>query len=165
MTSSGIRIAVLGPGLGSPAAPGFQKRQQIRTRLEAEGHDPFFPEDPGILEPDFPVEPFLEQERRLLSSEDVHLIIVLCTPDSIGVGYEIAYFMGFPEIKGKTAILFPSEFYSPNDSVPANTVRSYSIKLPYTKKHFEVCQLVDECSKWAWDRQIRNRPGVVPFQP
>jgi hypothetical protein len=164
MSPTGIRIAVLGPGLGSPDSPGFKKRQQIRDRLEAEGHYPFFPEDPGLLQPENPIEPFLEQEWRLLSSPDVHLVIMLHTKESIGVVSEISYFMGIPEIKAKTAILTPIELYSPNESLPANTVRSYFVKLPYTDRHFDVCQLVEECIKWASDRQAGNWPGIVPFR-
>ena len=99
-----------------------------------------------------------------MSGSDVQLIIVLCTSESIGVGYEIAYFMGFPEIKAKTAILFPSQYYTPNDSIAANTVRGYFVKLPYTDHHFTVCQLVEECRKWAKDREAGIWPGIAPFE-
>ena len=159
-----MRIAVLGPGLGLPSTPGFQKRQQIRDRLEAEGHYPFFPEDPGLLVPEHPTEALLIQERRLLSSPDVHLIILLHTKESIGVVSEIAYFMDIPEIKAKTAILTPIELYSPNENLSANTIRSYFIKLPYNDKQFAACQLVEECIKWASDRQAGNWPGISPFR-
>ena len=162
--SLGMRIAVLGPGLGSPSDLGFQKRKQIRDELTADGHRPFFPEEEGLLAPDNPFDPLLEQERRLLSGSDVQLIIVLCTPTSIGVGFEIAYFMGVPEIKAKTAVLYPSQHYTPNDNLAANTVRAFSVRLPYTEEHFKVCQLVEECRKWARDRETGSWAGIAPFE-
>ena len=163
-TLQGIRIAILGPGLGGPSEPGLHKRVKIRKVLQADGHEPFFPEDDGVLVSDNPLEPLLEQERRLLISPDVQLIIVLHTSNSIGVISELSYFMNIPEIRAKTAVLVPSEFYTPNESLFANTVREYFVKLPYTDYHFRVCQLVDECRRWARDVQVGNWPGLVPFQ-
>ena len=58
---------------------------------------------------------------------------------------EIANFVSVPEIKAKTAVLFPSRHYSPDESIPGNTVRAYLIKFAYTDEHFRVCQLVSEC--------------------
>ena len=78
-TLQGIRIAILGPGLGGPSEPGLHKREKIRKVLQTDGHRPFFPEDDGVLVSDNPLEPLLEQERRLLISPDVQLIIVLHT--------------------------------------------------------------------------------------
>ena len=164
MTLPGIRIAVLGPGAGSPSEADYQKRKKIRAELEADGHLPFFPEDNGLLTPIYPLEPILYQERRLLSRADVHLIIVLYTSTSIGAASELAYFLGIPEIKAKTAVLYPSKYYKPNQAVGANTVREYFARLPYTDDHFKVCQLVDECRRWARDVQVGNWPGLVPFQ-
>ena len=46
-----------------------------------------------------------------MSRPDVQLIIALHTRESIGVASEIAHFVSIPEIKAKTAILFPTEFY------------------------------------------------------
>ena len=166
MVSSGLHIAVLGPGMGSPSDdPGIRKRRQIRDKLADDGHLPFFPEDPGLLVPLYPLEPLLEQERRLLSESEVQLVIILYTPTSFGAGQEIAYFMGIPKIKCKTAVLYPSQYYMPNDNLPANTVREYFVRLPYTEKHFEVCQLVDECRKWASDMKCGIWPGIAPFEP
>lgn len=163
MTFPGLCVAVLGPGLGSPLTPGSMKRQQIRSELEADGHHPFFPEDEGLLVPEYPNEPILEQERRLLVRPDVDLIVVLCTAESVGAGYEVANFMSVPEIKTKTAILFPRQLYTPDESVPANTVRAYHVKLPYADEHFRSCQLVAECRKWAEDKQASKWPGIIPF--
>ncbi len=160
----GVRIAILGPGLSSPTDAGFQKREQIRNTLMSDGHQPFFPEDPGMLVPNHPLEPILEQQQRLLSSPDIQLIIVLYTPKSIGAAFELGHIMAIPEIKSKTAVLFPSEYYSPNQTLAANTVREFFARLPYTDTHFQVCQLVDECRRWARDMQIGNWPGLVPFQ-
>ena len=160
----GIRIAILGPGTSASNDEGFQKREKIRKTLSTDGHFPFFPEDPGILVPDHPLEPLLEQQQRLLISPDIQLVIVLYTEKSIGAAFELGNIMAIPEIKSKTAVLFPSEFYSPNQTLAANTVRDFFARLPYTDTHFRVCQLVDECRRWARDVQIGNWPGLIPFQ-
>ena len=160
---NGIRIAVLGPGPGDRSDSGFQKRQQILSQLAADGHQPFFPEENGLLAPDNPLDPLLDQEQKLLSNPDVHLIIILYTESSFGAGWETANFFTNPEIKAKTAVLFPIQFYNPNDNLAANTVRDFLIKLPYTEEHFRVCQLVDECRMWAKNREIGFWPGIVPF--
>ena len=164
MAFSGIRIAVLGPNLASTSDSGTRKRIQIYEELQAEGHFPFFPEREGELVAESLEESLLEQERRMLSGPDVDLVIILCTSGSFGAGWEIASFEGVPEIKSKTAVLFPLEYYSPDSSLTANTVRAYHAKAPYSNRHFEVCQLVEECKKWANDRQAGNWPGLVPFQ-
>lgn len=162
--SSGITIAVLGPGLESNDVEGLAKRQQIRRELTNDGHHPFFPEDDGLLVPDHPAEDLLSQELRLLRSPDVKLVIVLYRPDSVGVGWEIAYINAFPEVKAKTAILYPIQYYTPDDSLAANIVQSYHVKLPYTDRHFEVCQLVDECRTWARNRETGFWPDFQGFQ-
>ena len=100
----------------------------------------------------------------MLSSTDVDLVIILYTLTSFGAGWEIANFEGVPEIKSKTAVLFPIELYTPDSSLTANTVRAFQAKMPYTNNHFEVCQLVEECRKWARDRQTGMWPGIAPFQ-
>ena len=100
----------------------------------------------------------------MLSSTDVDLVIILYTLTSFGAGWEIANFEGVPEIKAKTAVLFPIEHYTPDSSLTANTVRAFQAKMPYTNYHFEVCQLVEECRKWARDRQTGMWPGIAPFQ-
>ena len=162
--SSGISIAVLGPGLGSADVAGRQKRQQIRDELASDGHHPFFPEDDGLLVPSYPTESLLDQELRVLRSLEVKLVIVLYRPDSVGVGWEIAFFNAYPEVKAKTAVLFPAEYYNPNDALAANTVRSFLIKLPYTDRHFEVCQLVEECRMWAIERESGILSEFEPFR-
>ena len=162
--SPSLSIAVLGPGLESTDSAGVEKRNQIRERLAADGHRPFFPEDEGLLIPDYPLEPLLQQEARLLSNPRVKLVIILYRLTSHGAGFEIAHFLAYPEIKSKTAILYPAEYYKPNDNLAANTVRDFRARLPYTQEHFEVCQLVDECRKWASDVQEDLRAGIVPFQ-
>ncbi len=159
-----MRIAVLGPGSGLPSDEGFQKRKLIRDKLAADGHQSFFPEDELSLAADNPFEPLLSQEQRLLSNPEVHLIIILCTPTSIGAQQEIASFVDVPELKAKTVVLYPSRYYKPNENLAANTVRAYLVKFPYTDYHFKVCQLVDECRKWAKDREAGLWPGINPFQ-
>ena len=163
--SSGISIAVLGPGLGSADEAGLLKRQKIRDELASDGHRPFFPEDDGLLAPVYPTESLLDQELRVLTSPEVELVIVLYRPDSVGVGWEIAFISAHPDVKAKTAVLFPAEYYTPNDALAADTVRSFLLKLPYTDRHFEVCQLVEECRMWARARESRILSEFEPFQP
>ena len=161
--SSGLTIAILGPGLKSDDTAGIEKRKQIRKSLAADGHLPFFPEDEGLLVPEHPVEPLLFQESRLLGDPEVRLVIFLYRPASIGVGFEIAHFLAHPKIKAKSAVLYPSDHYMPNDSLAADTVRAFRARLPYTEEHFNVCQLVDECRKWASDIREDLRSDIVPF--
>ena len=92
------------------------------------------------------------------------MVIFLYRPTSLGVGFEIAHFFAYPEIKAKSAILYPAEYYKPNDNLAANTVRDFRARLPYTKEHFESCQLVDECRKWATDVIVDLQAAIVPFQ-
>ena len=158
-----MKIAVLGPGVDSPSDPGLQKRQQIRRELAEDGYSPFFPEDDGLLVPEYPLEPLLYQQRRLLSHPDVQLIIVLYTSTCVGAGFELGNIMAIPELKAKTAVLFPIEYYHPDDNLAANTVRDFLIKFPYTDKHFEICQLVSECRVWAKNRETAFWPGITPF--
>ena len=155
-----LSIAVLGPGLEADNDPGTTKRKQIRDALAKDGHRPFFPEE--IVSLNRPFEAVLEEERRILISSDVDLVIILHTDTSFGALMEIANFVSVPEIKAKTAVLFPSRHYSPDESIPGNTVRAYLIKFAYTDEHFRVCQLVSECRKWACERAIGNWPAVVP---
>lgn len=163
-SSSGISIAVLGPGLGSDDVVGLRKREQIRNELASDGHHPFFPEDDGLLTPSYPTESLLDQELTVLRSPEVKLVIVLYRPNSVGVGWEIAFINAFPDIKAKTAILYPAEYYTPNDALAANTVRSFRRRLPYTDRHFEVCQLVEECRMWASERESGILSEFVPFR-
>ena len=160
MGKRSLRIAVLGPGLSDPADPGLGKRQQIRDALKDDGHSAFFLENVVSAEP--PSESLLERERSFLNGSDVDLIIILHTSTSFGTIAEIAYFSGEPDIKAKTAILFPIQYYTPDSSVIANTVREYHGRLPYTHEHFEACQLVSECRKWAHDRMTGAWQAINP---
>lgn len=160
-SGASLRIAVLGPGLSNPNDPGSQKRRQILEALNKDGHSAFFPED--LVSRGDPFTPILELERSLLVMPDVDLVIILHTSTSYGTIAELANFVSIPEIKGKTAVLFPSQYYSPDDSLVANTVREYRSRLPYTDDHFRACQLVSECRKWANDRTTDNRPEVAPY--
>ena len=157
---SRLGIAVLGPGLSDDRGTGAQKRLQIRDALKNDGHNPFFPEDLVVNDPLH--ESVLEQERDILSQPTVDLVIILYTSDSPGALMEIANFVSVPEIKAKTAILFPIEYYNPDDGLPGNTVREYIVRTTYTDAHFQACQLVSECRKWARDRATESWPSVIP---
>ena len=155
---AGISIAVLGPGLNIDTA-GSRKRRQIRAELEQDGHKPFFPE--CHVAPDPTRESLLEQERRLLGGPDVHLVIILHTSGH-GAPMEIAYFMLSPEIRDKSAILFPIKYYTPDESLVANTVREYHTRMLYSDEQFDACQIVAECRKWARDLATGRWPTIAP---
>ena len=158
----GLRIAVMGPGLNDPDDPGARKRRQIRTALEHDGHSPFFPEE--YVDSDPPFISLLEQELLILSGSDVDLVIFLHTSTSFGVATELGFFVRYPEIKAKSAVLFPIQFYTPDESLVANTARAYFVKMPYSGDHLDTCQLVSECRKWANDRATGNWQVTTPHQ-
>ena len=144
-----LRVAVLGPNLSRDDF-GTRKRRQIFGALKNDGHDPFFPEEE--VDGNIPFESILTQECSLLSEPDVDLIVILYTEMSHGVSQEIARFEAYPEIKAKTAILFPLNLYE-GEGVTTNTTRSYLVNQPYTEMQFEDCMVVGWCRKWAHDRQ------------
>ena len=98
----------MGPGLKDPDDLGARKRWQIRNALENDGHSPFFPEE--YVNSDPPFISLLEQELLILSGSEVDLVIFLHTSTSIGVATELGYFISDPEIKAKSAVLFPIQF-------------------------------------------------------
>ena len=155
-----LRVAVLGPGPTDSEALGPQKRRDIRGALERDGHQPFFPEE-GI-DPAEPRESLLDQERRILGDPSVDLVIILHTRDSFGALMEIANFVSEPTIKAKTAVLFPLQFYAPESGLPGNTIREYRDKMLYSDEHFQSCQIVGECRKWAHDRATGQWPAPIP---
>ena len=159
-TVPSLSVAVLGPGLRNDEDPGTRKRYQIYNALRGDGHSPFFLEDrvgsgPTSL-------PVLVLESQILRNPAVALVIILYTSASPGAAAELGYLMSFPEIKAKTAVLIPVGYYQPDDNIVANTVREYAIRMPYSDKHFEECQLVSECRKWAYDRATGERIVVNP---
>ena len=152
MAGKPLRIAVLGPNLEEIQETGTVKRYQIRDALKDDGHSPFFPED--CIDENAPTLAWLTVERQMLSDDSVDLIIILHTEKSFGVLTEIGNFQGIPEIQEKTAILFPSRFYTPDESLPANTVQDYHAKKLYTDDEMNMCHLVGECRYWARVMQI-----------
>ena len=155
-----LSVAVLGPGFDTKDDLGVKKRRQIRDALANDGHKPFFPEE--IVTLNRPFQAVLEEERQILSRPDVDLVIILHTDTSFGALMEIANFVSVPEIKAKTAVLFPSQHYAPDESISGDTVRAYLVKFVYTEEHLRICQLVSECRKWAYDRAMGSWPAVVP---
>ena len=154
-----LRIAVLGPNLDDIGNVGTQKRYQIRNALENDGHQPFFPE--RELDTSDASQLWLELERQLLGDESVDLVIIFHTEDGFGVLAEIANFVSVPEIHAKAAILFPAKFYTPNRSLPANTVQAYHDKMQYTDQDMAICRIVDQCIDWASERRNESWPGIV----
>ena len=128
-----LSIAVLGPADDS-------KRIQIRDFLSQAGHSPFFPERRINLDTTWVL-----AEAELLSREDVHLIIVLQTASSRGVIAEIGALALVPAVRAKTAILTPKEHYDPDRGFLANTINCFPIQIPYTKRHFKECCLIEDC--------------------
>ena len=157
-----LRVAVLGPGLQDATDPGSLKREQIREALEQDGHRPFFPEHELSIIAATPFVSHLELERLHLRKPDVHLVIVLYTSRSPGAAMELGNFLSDPEIKAKTAVLYPIEYYTPNESLVANAVRSFLVKMPYSSDHFKSCQIVGECRIWAHARSTGLWPVVAP---
>ena len=154
----GISIAVLGPGLNADT-PGSRKRRQIHAELKQDGHKPFFPESHVTADPTRAS--LLDQELELLSGPDVHLVLILHTDASYGTIAEIAYFTQSPEIRAKSAILYPIEHYTPDESLVANIVREYHTRMPYSDEQFNACHIVSECRKWAKDRATGRWPGIT----
>ena len=133
---------------------GTRKRLQIQDALEDDGHSPFFPED----RIDRSAPNWILQEQELLRDPSVDMVIILHTEHSWGAFAEISNFATVPEIRIKTAILFPIEFYTPTQSLPGNILQGYFVRMPYTEEQMEICQLVSECRRWAYDRMS----GVWP---
>lgn len=158
MQGKGLRIAVLGPNLDNLQDTGTLKRYQISDALKDDGHEPFFPE--SYIEASDPNQVWLRVERQMLSDESVDLVIILHTDSSFGVLSEISNFLDVPDIHGKSAILFPAQFYMPNENLPANTVQAYYSRKIYTDDEMRACHLVEECRKWAYARRIGNWPGM-----
>ena len=156
-----LKIAVLGPGLDGNNF-GSRKRHQILKSLREDGHDPFFPED--CVDSAIPFESVLTQECALLSEPDVDLVIILHTENSMGVLMEIGRFEEFPEIKAKTAILFPRRFYY-DEGVPSNTVRNFLVVHPYTEEQYETCRVVGTCRFWASSYRSRLWPARQFYRP
>lgn len=155
-TGHSLRIAVLGPNLASDEF-GTRKRRQIFCALKDDGHDPFFPEDE--VDSSVPFESILTQECSLLRETDVDLVVILYTETSHGVSQEIARFEAYPEIKAKTAILFPLRFYE-GEGLATNTTRNYLVNQPYADSQLEKCMVVGWCRKWAYDRQSGMWPEM-----
>ena len=153
-----LSIAVLGPSTSTTERnPGGEKRRQILDALTADGHRPFFPE--YSVDPTPRVTSLLEQERILLDSPDVDLVIILHTATSAGALQEIAYFASYPSIMAKTAVLYPGRFYKPGMNLPSDTVSRYLVRTLYTSRQFRECSLVYECRCWA------NAMAIGRWQP
>lgn len=161
-SGSKLRIAVLGPGLHDSASEGGIKRQQIHDALNSDGHAPFFPEQCLSLNPLSP--PGIEQERQLLSAPDVDLVIILCTTWSPGALGELYNFVSVPAIRAKTAVLFPVQYYWPDDNLSANTAQAYRVRLPYSDEQFKACSLVSDCRKWAQDFSTDKWQVGTPYR-
>ena len=156
-----LSIAVLGPSLDDGEANrGGRKREQIRDALQQDGHRPFFPEDRVASDPSGPS--LLEQERLLLGDANVDLIIILYTATSYGVLQEIANFEPYPNIKGKTAVLYPFALYQPGASLFSDTLSEYLVRMSYSDLQFDECTLVFECRKWA---NLRGKGQWATFKP
>ena len=154
--SRSLSIAVLGPKLTYPTEAARNKRGQILQLLRDAGHRPFFPETRININ-----QTWLPQEVKLLSSEEVDLVIVLDTDSSWGAAIEIGAFAITPEIASKTAILVPGEHFTPDNNLPANTIDSlFPIKVPYTKQDFDECCLLEDCREIVADFLTGESPMV-----
>ena len=149
-TARNLSVAVLGPSLDdSDSNLGGQKRKQIHDALSADGHHPFFPDKRVASNPTGPS--LLEQERIILDSPDVDLVIILHTDTGTGTLQEIAHFVAYPHLMMKTAVLYPAKFYQPSKNLFSDTISQYLVRMPYSDRLFKACSLVAECRKWAYD--------------
>lgn len=164
--SKRLGIAVLGPALENSDDPcGTRKRHQIYDALKRDGHDPFFPEDLVVKG----TPQALIEESAILRSDQVDWVILLHTKTSVGTLIEIGHFISYPEIRGKTTVVYPTDFYQPDDALAANTVRAFwSPPLLYNDHQFVSCNLVAECRELASNRlqdesTLNWPPGHLPI--
>ena len=150
-----LTIAVLGPALTHSSGGTIDKRSQIFQFLESVGHKPFYPETRINID-----NRWVFGEVDLLSSTDVDLVIVLQTERSEGVKTEIGAFAVTPAIRVKTAILTPKEYYTPDSSFLANTADVFPVKVPYTRRHFEECCLLEDCKEIVENHLTSEMPSI-----
>ena len=159
-----ISVAVLGPGFpeqGVPESPGSLKRRQIRTALEGDGHRAFFPED--LVESEGIPFSILNWETSLLRDPQVDLIVILHTDSSFGVIAELSHFLTVPEIRDKTVVLFPIEFYNPSGGLVSNIVQNYYYRTFYPEEHLKTCHVVAECRHWANVKAMHGMPQAPAY--
>ena len=154
-----LSIAVLGPEIRFPLAPGGRKKQQLRNRLLEDGHRAFYPEEKmgpdGVL---------LRREVEMLSNSSVDLVIILQTVDSMSVAQELGAFVLVEDIVAKTAVFTPDQYYKPGQGLAANTVSHFRVHRPYSEKQFTTCHLVDIC-KWTVDEFLSEDSDLfIPRQ-
>ena len=153
--SRSLSVAVLGPRLTYSTDAAKNKRSQIFRFLEDAGHKPFYPETRININ-----RTWLHQEVELLSSAEVDLVIVLHTHTSWGPAFETGAFAITPTIVSKTAILVPDEYFTPDNNLPANTIDSFPVKVPYTEQDFDECCLLDDCREIVNDFLTGESPLV-----
>ena len=154
-----LSIAVLGPEIRFPLAPGGKKKQQLRDRLLQDGHRAFYPEEKmgpdGVL---------LRREVEMLSDSSVDLVIILQTVDSMSVAQELGAFVLVEDIVAKTAVFTPDQYYKPGQGLAANTVSQFRVHRPYSEEQFTTCHLVDIC-KWTVDEFLSEDSDLfIPRQ-
>ena len=88
---------------------------------------------------------WMETESEALRSPEVHLINILQTPGSAGFIAELGVFPLVKEIRRKSIVLTPMEYYTPNAGFLANLVSFYPISKPYSQQQFEGCRLLHDC--------------------
>ena len=137
-----LSIAVLGPTMSAESGAYGKKRRQIYRFLREAGHDAFFLEE--RFRPDATPD-WGAAEVEILSSPNVDLVIMFQTPDSYGVFGEIGMFSRVPEIRDKTVVLTPEEYYQPTSNFLANVVSQFSDKVIYNERHFQECCLLEDC--------------------
>ena len=161
LAKDSLVVAVFGPGIENDTL-GSRKRNQIVETLRTDGHRAFTPEE--FLD----VRRFdliwLEQEELLLAENRVDYVIVLLTEDSIGAFTEIGRMSGNPAVVTKTGILYPHQYYSPDENLLSNTVATFPDLHLYTEDEIETCQLVAKCRDWVADEQHDIGRQQIPSQ-
>ena len=161
LQSRKLGIAVLGPALNNADdSLGARKRRQIHDALKQDGHRPFFPEDLVAKGPKA-----LPAERELLSRDTVDWVILLHTKQARGTFLEVGHFIEFPEIVGKTTVLYPLDLHE-DDGLMTNTVRTFwSSPVLYTDHDLASCKVVAECRDLASNRLAASQwpPDYLPI--
>ena len=157
-----LSVAVLGPNLDNIDEIGTQKRYQIRDALSEDGHEPFFPE--SLIDTSDSTRLWIADEQQLLRDTSVDLIILLYTEGAQGAYTELSNFVTVPEIRSKTALLYPLRFYEPRTALSGNTAQGYYKSKIYTEDEMNECRVIANCKKWADDRRNGDWPGLEAHQ-
>ena len=93
-----------------------------------------------------------------VSDSKVDWIIVLDTSE--GPLGELAAFAQEPTIVIKTFVLFPKDYYTPQESFPSDILEHYINRWRFNKEELERCDLVRECMTRAQRGRVQAWPEL-----